>query len=167
MISVALLIFGCTEQIDTNLTEDTEMKSIIVESNSFSNGGEIPSKYTCDGNDISPHLKWVGVEGAKAYALLADDPDAPSGTWTHWRIINIPANKTELEEGESAGEELKTSFGVIGYGGPCPPSGTHRYYFKIFALDVKLDNVTAENFDSKIAEHTIAKGQIMGKYTRK
>ena len=92
-----VLLFGCTTQTDTG---DDSIQTIKVESNSFSEGGEIPAKYTCQGEGISPRLKWEAIEGAKAYALLSDDPDAPMGTWVHWRIVNIPTNKTELQEGE-------------------------------------------------------------------
>ena len=143
------------------------METIVVESNSFDHGDEIPVKHTCQGDDVSPHLRWLEAEGAKAYALLVDDPDAPAGTWVHWRIVNIPANKMELEEGESVGEEILNSFGGTPYGGPCPPSGRHRYFFKVFALDEMLEGVTEDNFDSKVAEHTIAKGEIMGTYEKK
>jgi len=162
--ALAFIIAGCTQ---AGTEEVIDMNDLKVESNSFSDGGEIPAKYTCQGEDISPHLKWESVEGAKAYALLADDPDAPAGTWVHWKIVNIPAGKTELAEGESAGTELKNSFGGTAYGGPCPPSGRHRYFFKLFALDTELEEMAAGNFDSMVAEHAIAKGQIMGTYEKK
>ncbi len=159
-----VLLFGCTAQTDTG---DDSIQTIKIESNSFSEGKEIPSTYTCQGEDVSPHLKWNSVEGTKAYALVVDDPDAPMGPWVHWRIVNIPSNKTELLEGEVVGEEVINSFGGTAYGGPCPPSGKHRYYFKIYALDAELENITAENFDSIVAKHTIANGQMMGTYEKK
>jgi Raf kinase inhibitor-like YbhB/YbcL family protein len=155
------------QNAQNNFLEGVGMEEILVKSNSFLEGKEIPTKYTCQGEDISPHLKWNTVDDAKTYALIFDDPDAPMGTWVHWRIFNIPAKKTELQEGETTGEEVINSFGGTAYGGPCPPSGRHRYYFKIYALDAELKNVTPENFDSLIAEHAIAKGQIMGTYEKK
>ena len=165
-ILVLLLLLGCTQTEEATKGE-MAMEEITVESNSFSEGEEIPAEYTCQGNDVSPHLKWSAVDGAKTYALLVEDPDAPMGTWIHWKIVDIPAEKTELKEGEVAGEAIVNSFGGTAYGGPCPPSGRHRYFFKVFALSTELENVTAENFDSLVAEHAIAKGQIMGTYEKK
>lgn len=122
--------------------------SFALKTTAFAVGSEIPKKYTCDGSDVSPALNWNDAPaGTQSFALIADDPDAPVGTWTHWIIWNIPANATTLPEGVSKVEESgdgtrqgKNDFKRTGYGGPCPPAGKpHRYFFKLYALDVKLD----------------------------
>ena len=137
----------------------------------------IPSKYTCDGQDISPPLQWDGIpEETKSIALIADDPDAPMGTWVHWVLYNLPAECRQLEEAMPADEVLPngakqgtTDFGRAGYGGPCPPSGTHRYFFKIYALDAQIEPVkaaTKEQLLKAMEVHILAEGQLMGKYKR-
>lgn len=152
--------------------------TISVSSSAFEEGGMIPSKYTCDGQDISPPLKWEGIpEGTKSMALIADDPDAPMGTWVHWVVWNIPPDVKELPESVSPDPQLPdgsrqgiTDFGRPGYGGPCPPSGLHRYYFKICALDTILDlpNRAKKADLLKATEgHVLAKGQLMGRYSRR
>ena len=115
-------------------------------SSSFKDGNHIPSIYTCDGKDISPPLSWTGLPAeAKSLALVCDDPDAPAGTWVHWVAWNLPAETTELKEALPTKKEFpngmrqgKNDFDRIGYGGPCPPSGVHRYFFKLYALDNPL-----------------------------
>ena len=118
--------------------------SVEVTSPAFHDGGSIPSKYTCDGQNVSPPLKWNTIpEGTKSIALIVDDPDAPRGDWVHWVVYDLPASLRELPERVPPDEEIlgnggrqgTTDFGKIGYGGPCPPGGTHRYFFKIYALD--------------------------------
>lgn len=150
---------------------------IAITSNAFDEGGLIPSKYTCDGVDVSPPLRWDGIpEGAASIALICDDPDAPMGTWVHWVLFNLPARAKELAENIPRDETLTdgtrqgiNDFGKIGYGGPCPPSGTHRYFFKIYALDTQLDLATGAD-KSQLLEamegHILAQGQLMGKYKR-
>lgn len=150
---------------------------IAITSNAFDEGGLIPSKYTCDGVDVSPPLRWDGIpEGAASIALICDDPDAPMGTWVHWVLFNLPARAKELAENIPTDETLTdgtrqgiNDFGKIGYGGPCPPSGTHRYFFKIYALDTQLDLATGAD-KSQLLEamegHILAQGQLMGKYKR-
>ena len=146
-------------------------------SNDFEPEGMIPHMFTCDGEDLSPHLAWDDVpEETKSFALIVDDPDAPMGTWVHWVLFNLPADKRELAENFPADETLPdgtrqgvTDFGKTGYGGPCPPSGTHRYYFKIYALDEKIE--TASVVDKAVLlkamqGHILAQGQLMGKYKR-
>ena len=150
---------------------------IQVTSPAFENEGMIPSKYTADGSDISPPLQWNSVpEGTKSIALISDDPDAPVGTWVHWVIWNIPADKTDLAENIPPDKVLQdgsmqgiTDFGRHGYGGPAPPSGTHRYYFKIYALDTMLElpgNSIKADMLSAMEGHILAQGQLMGKYRR-
>lgn len=151
--------------------------AITVTSPAFTEGGTIPSKYTCDGKNISPPLKWAGATpAAKSFALISDDPDAPMGTWVHWVMWNIPANVNELAENIPTDKDLPngskqgiTDFRRYGYGGPCPPSGTHRYYFKLYALDTMLDlpaNTTKADLLNAMKGHILAEGQLMAKYKR-
>ena len=122
--------------------------ALELKSQAFKNGEFIPAKYTCEGADVSPPLEWSGSpQGAKSFVLISDDPDAPMGTWVHWVLYDIPAEKAGLPEGVKKDKVLSdgskqgvTDFGRAGYGGPCPPPGTpHRYFFKLYALDAKLD----------------------------
>ncbi|CAG0968601.1 partial hypothetical protein, partial [Anaerolineae bacterium] len=136
-----------------------------------------PRRHTCDGEDTSPDLKWSGVpKGTQSLALICDDPDAPVGTWVHWVLFNLPADATALPAGIPADSALKTGarhgkndFRKLGYGGPCPPGGLHRYFFKIYALDTVL---TLESGSTKVQllaamkGHTLAEGQLMGRYKR-
>ena len=151
--------------------------TLTVTSSAFTEGSMIPSKYTCDGENISPPVKWEGSPaGTKTFALISDDPDAPMGTWVHWVMWNIPADSMELAENVPPEKSLPngskqgiTDFQRYGYGGPCPPSGTHRYYFKVYALDAELDLVntaTKKDLLKAIQGKTIAEGQLMGKYKR-
>lgn len=142
-----------------------------IKSNDFEPGGLIPPLFTCDGRDISPHLTWKEVpEGTKSLALIVDDPDAPMGTWVHWLMCNIPPNVRELLQGSlPAGVlQVKNDFGKADYGGPCPPGGTHRYFFKLYALNIEtLERVDERNFYEKVEEHKIAEAVLMGKYSRR
>jgi Raf kinase inhibitor-like YbhB/YbcL family protein len=144
-----------------------------VTSTAFENEQPIPSKYTCDGDDISPPLAWTaGPEGTAAYALIMDDPDAPRGTWVHWVAWNIHARSLpeSVPPGESASlSQGQNSWPKPGYGGPCPPSGTHRYYFKIYALDGNLDLGPETDKDALISAmqgHVLARAELMGTYAR-
>ena len=141
-----------------------------LESRSFQNQGMIPSLYTCDGENRSPHLVWSEIPpDTKSFALSVIDPDAPGGDFIHWLIINIPVKVTEIAEGEvpQEAEQVVNDFGKKDYGGPCPPSGTHRYFFTIYALDTeKLSSVNKGNFLDKVNRHKIASAQLMGKYSR-
>jgi len=150
---------------------------IKVSSSAFPDGGMIPAKYTCDGADVSPPLKWDSVpDGTKSIALISDDPDAPMGTWVHWVLFNLPADARELPENVPTDETLPngakqgtTDFGRTGYGGPCPPSGTHRYFFKIYALDTMLDlpaGARKSDLVKAMEGHIIGQGQLIGKYKR-
>jgi Raf kinase inhibitor-like YbhB/YbcL family protein len=151
--------------------------AIHVESSVFSEGGQIPSRYTCDGRDISPPLSWSGVpEGTKSLALICDDPDAPGKTWVHWVLFNLPPRIKELPEGVPAletisggGEQGTNDFRKIGYGGPCPPSGTHRYMFKLYALDTEValaSGATRADLDRAMKGRVLAEGALTGKYSR-
>lgn len=150
---------------------------IKVTSTAFEEGGMIPKKYTCDDVDISPPLSWTSVpDSTKSFALICDDPDAPMGTWVHWVLFNLPPEVKELSgnvppknELENGGKQGRNDFGKIGYGGPCPPGGTHRYYFKLYALDTVLDleaGITKAELLSALEGHILAEGQLMGRYQR-
>jgi Raf kinase inhibitor-like YbhB/YbcL family protein len=160
---------------DEKSMEEKNM-DLKVTSSAFQQGGMIPAQYTCDGADTSPPIAWSKGPGAtKSYALIADDPDAPMGTWVHWVMYNIPPNVVSLKEGLSHNEKLDngavqgtSSFGKIGYGGPCPPSGTHRYYFKIYALDTTIaggPGLTKKQLLKEMEKHIIAQGELMGRYS--
>jgi len=150
---------------------------IKVKSFAFGDGDMIPEKYTCDGPNISPPLEWEsGPGGCKTFAIICDDPDAPMGTWVHWVAYNIPARVNRLSEDIPPYKVLDSEiiqgtndFRKIGYGGPCPPGGTHRYYFKIYALDtpIKLESgATKSQLLRAMEGHILAQGQLMGRYKR-
>jgi len=150
---------------------------IKITSSAFAEGGMIPTKYTCDGEDISPPLQWDAVpEGTKTIALINDDPDAPMGTWVHWVLFNLPADVKELAENVLPNKILPngakqgiTDFRRIGYGGPCPPGGTHRYFFKLYALDTEIDleaGADKEELLKAMKGHILGQGQLIGKYKR-
>lgn len=144
-----------------------------ITSTAFSEGGNIPSKFACDGGNTSPPLQIEGAPAeAKSLLLLVDDPDAPSGLFTHWLVWNIDPKATQIGEGTSPAGAIqgKNDFGKQGYGGPCPPSGTHRYYFRIFALDRTLDlkpGAKRGAVDGAMRGHVLARGELMGRYTKK
>jgi len=146
--------------------------TITLQSSAFSEGSTIPEKYTCEGPDVSPPLSWSGVpEEAQSLVLIADDPDAPAGTWVHWVIFNIPPDTGEFPEGVTdLGTEGKNDFNRTGYGGPCPPPGNaHRYFFKLYALDTTLDlspRATKQDLVKAMEGHVLAQGQLMGKFSR-
>ncbi|MBN2093805.1 MAG: YbhB/YbcL family Raf kinase inhibitor-like protein [Candidatus Zambryskibacteria bacterium] len=149
-----------------------DMKILKITSVAFEEGGKIPSKYTCDGENINPPFKIENIPPeAKSLALIADDPDAPSGVWVHWTVWNIDPNINKITEGNvpKGAIEGQTSFGNSGYGGPCPPSGSHHYLFKFYALDTKLDLPVETNNDELegfIRNHLIASGGLTGIYER-
>jgi Raf kinase inhibitor-like YbhB/YbcL family protein len=174
---ILLCGFGVNKNQNGIANEGDKKMAIIVTSSAFKEDGMIPSKYTCDGNNISPPLKWQQVpQGVKSFALISDDPDAPVGTWVHWVMWNIPAEANGLPENVPPTKELAdgskqgiSDFRRPGYGGPCPPSGTHRYYFKIYALDVKpelANTCTKQDLLEAMKGHILAEGQLMGKYKR-
>jgi Raf kinase inhibitor-like YbhB/YbcL family protein len=143
-----------------------------ITSSAFQEDANIPSKFTCDGEDTSPPLQIADVPaGAKSLVLIVDDPDAPSGLFTHWIVWNISPQTSSAGEGSAPkGMKGTNDFGKSGYGGPCPPSGTHRYYFKIFALDCELDlpaGAKRVQLDAAMKGHVIAQGELMGRYSRK
>jgi len=143
-----------------------------ITSSAFQEGANIPSKFSCDGANTSPPLQISDVPSeAKSLVLIVDDPDAPSGLFTHWTVWNISPQTSTIAEGSTPkGMQGTNDFGKSGYGGPCPPSGTHRYYFKIFALDRELDlpfGAKRGQLDAAMKGHVIAQGELMGRYSRK
>ncbi|HEU0208119.1 MAG TPA: YbhB/YbcL family Raf kinase inhibitor-like protein [Candidatus Udaeobacter sp.] len=145
---------------------------MTIRSPAFHQGGDIPSKFTCDGGDMSPPLEISDVPPeAKSLILIVDDPDAPSGLFTHWLIWNIPPQTHSVVEGSAPqGAEGTNDFGKSGYGSPCPPSGAHRYYFKVFALDRKLTlspGARRRPLEAAMKGHIIAQGELMGHYARR
>ena len=145
------------------------MKELTVSSPAFENNKLIPSKYTCDGDNVNPPLTIEGVpDGTKSLVLIVDDPDAPMGTWDHWIVWNIlPTNK--IEENTVPGTEGINDYRKHSYGGPCPPSGTHRYFFEVYALDAKLDlssNSRKKDVEKAMQGHILAKGELVGLYRR-
>ena len=141
-----------------------------VQSAAFSNGGQIPSKYTCEGENINPPIQISSLpENTRSIALIVEDPDAPKGVYDHWIVWNIPPNEM-IRENSRPGISGKNSFGNTGYGGPCPPSGSHRYFFKAYALDREL-NIEAgsdkKRLNEAMQDHILSSGELMGRYQKK
>ena len=140
-----------------------------LKSSDFENNGDMPSELTCDGRDVSPHLSWgPAPEGTKSFAISCIDPDAPMGDFVHWLVCDIPADTGELQKGQAPpGTEVVNDFGKPSYGGPCPPSGKHRYFFVVYALDTeRLEGATKDNFLYLANEHAIDKAELIGLYQR-
>tara|TARA_Y100000310_G_scaffold241784_1_gene245861 strand:- start:24292 stop:24900 length:609 start_codon:yes stop_codon:yes gene_type:complete len=170
------LIFGCTvEEKEDIIGKGTQVRQAEVEnmkltSTAFEHNQGIPSEYTCDGSDTSPELNIEDVpENAKSLVLINDDPDAPVGTWDHWIVFNMPVD-VKIEKGkEPSGTGGKNSWGKTGYGGPCPPSGTHRYFFKLYALDSELDlqeGASKADIEAAMEGHIIEKTELIGNYKK-
>jgi len=153
--------------------------SFELTSDAFANGQSIPVKYSCKGRNISPALAWnEPPAGTQSFALIVDDPDAPMGTWVHWVLFNIPANTRHLpEDAQITGKNIepnttsvgKNSWGDLGYGGPCPPSGTHRYYFKLYAIDTTISlspGPTKEQVLKAMQGHLLAQAELMGTFSK-
>jgi len=155
------------------ITEGATMAAMTITSPAFRNGELIPSKFTCDGADVNPALNIGNVpQEAKSLALIMDDPDAPGGMWVHWVAWNIDPKTREIKEnGVPPGAKLGVNdFRKTPYGGPCPPSGTHRYFFKLYALDTMLDlgpDATKTALEKSMKGHIVAQGEMMGRYKRK
>ena len=146
------------------------MADLTITSPEFENNGMIPAKYTADGENINPELNIEGIPAeAQSLVLICDDPDAPVGTWTHWVVFNIPATSTKIAENSVPGIQGLNDFKKNSWGGPAPPSGTHRYFFKVYALDIKLDlqeGALLSNIESAMNNHILAQGGLIGKYKR-
>ncbi len=154
--------------------EDTDFR---LTSSAFQQGDPIPTIHSCDGEDTSPRLTWTNPPaGVQSFALIFDDPDAPGGTWVHWVLFNLPAETRSLPadvppdpELASGGVHGSNSWNSIGYGGPCPPGGEHRYFFKLYALDSVLDvevSATKEQLLEAMEDHIVAEAELMGTYSR-
>jgi len=147
--------------------------SFSVATSAFQTGGDIPAKFTCNGANVNPELKINGVpNGAKSLVLIVDDPDAPRGLFTHWILWNIDPKTTDIGENSvpAGGVQGTNDFGKRNYGGPCPPSGTHRYFFKIFALDSKLDlkpSAGRAELDGAMKDHVLTKAELIGRYSHR
>lgn len=185
VVTLAVLLFGIalssiikipSFQEKPNTLENIEFaknSKMKIISPSFKESGAIPSKYTCDGQNINPPLEILDPpEGAKSLALIVDDPDAPMGTFTHWIIWNISPEVTRIDENSLPQGSLqgKNDFGEVGYGGPCPPSGTHRYFFKLYALNDKInleEGASKNDLEEAIRGKIIEQSELVGTYSRK
>ena len=172
MVAAAHPACGAELQQPTSGKEET-VTALRITSPAFHDTKAIPPRCTADGLDVSPQLSIEGVpEGTQSLALIVDDPDAPNGTWVHWVLWNIPPSTTMIEEGTVpvGSTSGRNSWGKTGYGGPSPPSGTHRYFFKLYALDNELDlPPTADKaaLERAMAGHILGTAQLMGTYSRK
>jgi Raf kinase inhibitor-like YbhB/YbcL family protein len=140
-----------------------------ISSPEFQNNQLIPKKFTCQGDDINPALIIQDIPvGTETLALIMDDPDAPMGTWVHWVVFNIPVI-AKIQEDSIPGEQAMNNFGSADYGGPCPPSGTHRYFFKIYALDAQLDSSLVrdkKSLEKAMQTHILANAELIGLYKK-
>ena len=176
---LTLAVFFCfTFLNDPRSTKGYEPISFSLTSTAFKNGEKIPRKYTCDGENTSPPLSWSGAPNeTKSYAIILEDPDAPGGTFTHWVLYDLPAIVTSLPEGAGEKGDSKegpkrgvNDFGRVGYGGPCPPGGTHRYIFRLYSLDIQDLNLkgkaTKEGVLKAAKGHVISETELVGTYSR-
>ena len=167
ILSVFPLVFSF------HITEAGTMSTLTIASPAFKHNESIPAKYTCDGADVNPPLVIEGVPpGAKSLALIVDDPDAPRGTWVHWVVWNIDPKTREIRENSvpAGAKQGVNDFRNRSYGGPCPPSGTHRYFFKLYALDIAPDlgpDTTKAALESAMKGHVLTEAEIIGLYKRK
>jgi Raf kinase inhibitor-like YbhB/YbcL family protein len=176
---VALASCGATQKSANEskggtAVENATLSKLSLTSDAFQNGQPIPAQFTCDGANQTPSLKWGDPpQGTKSLALVIDDPDAPSGTFRHWGVFDIPATARAIGGGQRVGTEVNNDFGKSGYGGPCPPKGhgPHHYHFKLFALDVdKLGlrpNAKVIDVENEATKHAIAQGELIGTYERR
>jgi Raf kinase inhibitor-like YbhB/YbcL family protein len=177
LLAIPSLGLGCMPSSNETKKGDSPM-SLELTSTAFQQGETIPKQYTGDGVDQSPPLRWSEPPtGTKSIALICDDPDAPRGTWVHWVLFNLPPQTRQLEESVpttatlgNGAKQGKNDFGNIGYGGPAPPKGkAHRYFFKLYALDIVLDlptGATKAQLEAAMKGHILAEGQLMGTYKR-
>lgn len=172
-IMTLLPAMAVTFIITTAQQEVFGMETLNISSPAFNHGGAIPARYSCDGADVSPPLVIDKTPAAaRSLALIMDDPDAPAGTWVHWVVWNIPPQTREIPEnglplGSSQG---KNDWKRNGYGGPCPPSGTHRYFFRLYALDTSLQlaaSTTKAALELAMRGHILAKRELLGTYRRR
>jgi hypothetical protein len=173
LIVLVLSIFSYITAADGKDREEKKMAEMSISSPAFENNGTVPQKYTCDGSDINPPLKITGIpSSAKSMALIVDDPDAPAGIWVHWLVWNIDPGTPEIKENSvpSGAVQGLNDFRKKDYGGPCPPSGTHRYFFKLYALDKRLDlksGASKADLEKTMAGHIVGQAELVGLYSRK
>ena len=178
---MTVLVFFGLDLIDTDSLHAEGKMTLTLKSSVFDNGDTIPSKYTCQGEDISPPLRWTGVpENSRSLVLIVDDPDAPDPkapkmTWVHWVLYNLPPNDSSLPEGMISAklppgtEEGLNDWKRTGYGGPCPPIGRHRYFHKLYALDSVLEGMntpTKAKLEAAMKGHVIAQTELVGTYEK-
>ena len=179
LMAIGLVCMGCSSVANSpSDSQGDEAMSFKLTSPAFEQGAIIPNKYTADGPDVSPQLLWTDPpEGTKSFALICDDPDAPAGTWVHWVIYNIPKDKFRFEENMPKSETLAdgslqgtNDFRKVGYGGPCPPPGKpHRYFFKLYALDIRLalpPRATKQMVLNAMKGHILTEAVLVGLYNR-
>lgn len=178
LITIMALLPGCKSEAPPPTPEERGVPAMQLTSLAFTAGETIPKQHTGDGADQSPALQWSGAPAnTKSFALIADDPDAPRGTWVHWVLFNLPPTTSELPGGvppektlPSGARQGKNDFRNFGYGGPAPPPGKpHRYYFTLYALDMMLnlpEGATKQQVEEAMKGHILAEGQLMGKYGR-
>jgi Raf kinase inhibitor-like YbhB/YbcL family protein len=177
LVLIPALTFTVAQQLN-EFSGGGSPVTFMVNSSAFGPGAALPKKFSCEGADASPTLEWSGSPAKTvSFALIADDPDAPAGTWVHWVLWNLPADARSLAEGVPRLEQLddgarqgRNDFSKIGYNGPCPPPGkTHRYFFRLYALDAKLDlapGATRQELDAAMQGHILAKAEYMGTFRR-
>jgi Raf kinase inhibitor-like YbhB/YbcL family protein len=170
--SCTVLLSACGTDVSSSTVSADAPATIEVTSTAFGEGDPIPELYTCDGDEVAPPLAWSGVPAdAAAVALVVDDPDAPSGTFTHWVVVDIPTSTTSSPEGgvPDGGVQVTSSAGSAAYAGPCPPSGTHHYRFTVLALDAETGLAEGASLDEALAavdDHAVARGTLTGTYSR-
>jgi Raf kinase inhibitor-like YbhB/YbcL family protein len=176
---LCVAITGVLTTTASIMTPPETKRKMEISSSAFKDGHPIPSQYTCDGGNISPPLTWKGAPAnTESFVLIVDDPDSPTGIWTHWTVFNVPSDVSELAEdfakthaATPSAKDGVNSFKKVGYGGPCPPAGKpHRYFFKIYALDIALDlqpGASRKDLEAAMTKHILAIGQLMGTYQRK
>jgi hypothetical protein len=178
-LAICLAAAGILMATGSVLQPPETHRQMEISSSAFKNGQPIPSLYTCDDKNISPPLAWNGApRNAASLVLIVDDPDAPAGVWTHWVVFDLPADSSGLPESASKTEPVAgnakqgvNDFKKVGYSGPCPPAGKqHRYFFKIYALDITLGlqpGASRKAVEAAMTKHILAQGQFMGTYQRK
>jgi len=174
---IIVIAFGFTNCFMFNCKGEKKKMELTITSKAFADSEMIPAKYTCDAENISPEISWSkGPKGTKTFALICDDPDAPSKTWVHWVVYNIPSTILGLPEkfpADSIYNKITNGindFGTFGFSGPCPPSGTHRYNFKVYALDNDLNlkaGASKAEVERAMKNHILAEGILTGKYKKK
>jgi Raf kinase inhibitor-like YbhB/YbcL family protein len=178
-LAIAVTIAGMLVTTGSVMTPPETRRKLDLSSSAFKEGQAIPTQYTCDGKNISPPLTWRGAPGnTQSFVLIAEDPDSPTGLWTHWIVFNLPADISELSEdfvnspaAPAAAKLGVNSFKNVAYGGPCPPAGkSHRYFFTLYALDTTLSleaGASRNDVEAAMKKHQLAIGQLMGTYQRK